>query len=221
VSVACTAAVGWKGISRSVLDEAGVAHDPSSEIVTVPYRRPDGSLLRVRYREGDRAWWGPGEEICLFGLDTLPPPATRSREHSAVLLLEGESDVLCFREHLGLYDDGRACAYYALGLPGVTTWRSEWVEHIDGFGLRYLALDGDEAGRRATRGILPDLHGAAVLPIPEGSDVRSVLQTDGPEALLALLDEADWIARLSAALHVADDLDHFEALLQGRAHASP
>ena len=93
--------------------------------------------------------------------------------------------MLSFREHLGLHDDG----------PPAPTTRSVFPVSRLALGMgrahprlraRYLALDGDEAGRRATKRILPDLRGAAVVPIPEGSDVRSVLQTDGPEALVAL-----------------------------------
>ncbi len=45
--------------------------------------------------------------------------------------------------------------------------------------------------------------------------MRSILQRDGRHGLLRYLEAADADAHLAAALRLATDLTHFEALLMG------
>jgi hypothetical protein len=76
--------------------------------------------------------------------------------------------------------------------------------------------DRDDHGENIYRAAAEDaVAWAGVLPIPEGRDVRDLLQTTGVGALLALLDEADQVTRTRAAFDVARDLDHFIALVRG------
>ncbi len=86
---------------------------PNQQALSIPYKRPDGSLLRVRYRvapDGSaKLIWdkGQGHSVSLYGLDRL------KESRDPLFLVEGESDchTLWFR--------GRA----ALGAPGASTFR--------------------------------------------------------------------------------------------------
>ncbi len=79
-----------------------------------------------------------------------------------------------------------------------------------------MAGDGDRAGRAMNARIKRDVPWARPVWLPEGEDVRSLLQTSGPRALDGLLDAADADAFLSAAFVLAHDLETMETLLLGR-----
>ena len=56
--------------------------------------------------------------------------------------------------------------------------------------------------------------GAIIGDAPTGLDARSVIQTDGRDAFLELLDRADALAMLTAALLHADSRDEAMRLLE-------
>ena len=70
-------------------------------------------------------------------------------------------------------------------------------------------------GRRFNAQVLRDVPWARPLDLPEGDDVRSLLQRHGSDALLDLLLAADGVARLDAAFMAAETLDECHALLAG------
>lgn len=220
---------GWKRLSVDVLDEAGVELDRG--LVTVPYRdRAGRELYRKCFRRDGRAFYRPaGTELVPFGLETLPAPGDCHPRYCALLVCEGESDALCVRDVLRLHDDDRAVEYLSLALPGVgvpaveylalalpgaSVWRNSWRSFVEPFPLVYVLGDGDEPGRRMNRRVVAAVPWARPVWLPDGADVRSLLQAD-PDSLEPLLAHADENARLSAALALSPDLDTFRRLLAG------
>lgn len=202
---------GWKGLSLGALAEAGVELDRGT--VRVPYRDRDGRELYCKRFGRERSWYQPaGVEIAPFGLETLLPQRSRYPRYCALLLCEGESDALAVRDVLRYRDDGRAVEYFALALPGAGVWRDSWRSFLEPFPLVYVCGDGDEPGRRMNRRVRSAVPWARPVWLPDGADVRDLLQHD-PEALDPLLAEADDDARLWAALALSPNLDTFERRL--------
>ena len=204
----------WKGIAANVLERAGV-REQDGLAARVPYRLPGGAEHAAKIFGSGRRWWErPGVDLILFGLETLP----RNPEfaaHCGILLCEGESDALASREAFAVSEQPDVVAWYAIALPGSGTWRRSWRSHLLPFPLVYLLGDGDRAGRAMNARIKRDVPWARPVWLPEGEDVRSILQGYGPRALDGLLDAADADARLAAAFVLAHDLTTFEALLRG------
>lgn len=204
----------WKGVLWLVLDDAGVSCD--GDRVYVPYRRPDGSTHNRRvFAAGGRCWWeNSGLELIPFGLETLPP-AAEARDR-ALLVAEGESDVLALREAFaGVTADNPIRGYHVLGLPGAGTWRPEWRRWLEPFPLVYLLGDGDAAGRELNARVKRDVPWARPVWLPEGTDARGILQEHGPQALELFLERADSDAQLWAAFTLGVDLSAAAALLRG------
>jgi hypothetical protein len=206
----------WKGISFLVLDKADVVVGRDDR-VRVPYRLPDGTVFRERFfaRDG-RVWWGPGDRLIPFGLETLPPPDKAAR--SALIICEGESDTLAVREAFAATPPGNPIeAFYAIGLPGARAWRPQWASLVDAFNVIYLLGDGDNAGRQMVDAVHRNLPWSRPVWLPEGTDARSILQTHGPRALDPYLDRADEVAKLCVAFMTATTYEEFVQLMSGRA----
>ena len=198
----------WKGISPDVLLAAGVRRD--GDLVKVPYRWPDGSLHRERFfARGGRTWWGPGEGLLPFGLETLP----RGCAVDALVIAEGESDALALREAFSLTWDGREIS--VIGLPGAASWASSWIQYAAPFDPIYVMPDGDLAGRRMADQVLQDIHWARVVWLPSGEDARSLLQARGSGRLFGLIDEAEYFSRALAVFLRSERIEEAEALLRG------
>jgi hypothetical protein len=183
---------GWKAISQPVLDEAGVTVE--GDVARVPCCDSDGSVLRVRFRARKRAWWGPGDGVHLFGLETLPRPGSWLPRSGALILAEGESDCLAAREHLRFHTDETAISYWVLGVPGARAFQSEWRIACEPFDVIYAVGDGDAAGRAFAFSTCEHVPWVRPVVCPEGRDLRDLLQHDGLDALLGLLREADALA---------------------------
>ena len=203
---------GWKEIAPDVLAAAGVELDRVS--VRVPYRDRDGrELYCKRFGREHRSWYEPaGISLVPFGLETLPPTWSRYPRFVALLLCEGESDALAARDVLRYRDDARAVEYIALALPGASSWRDEWRAFLEPFPLLYVLGDGDDAGRRMNRRVRSAVPWARPVWLPDGSDVRALLQAD-PDALTPYLELADRDALLWAALTLSPDLETFRRYL--------
>ncbi len=204
---------GWKGIAAGVLAEAGV-ETTGSGLVRVPFRDRDRKIVVHKVFGRGRSWYDPaGVDLIPFGIETLPVSAWIA-ERSVLLVCEGESDALCAREHFERGDD-ELTGWFALALPGAGVWRRSWRRYLEPFPRVYLLGDGDEPGQRMNRRVKADVPWARPVRLPDGDDVRGVLQRDGRAGLLPYLEAADADARLAAALRLANSLDDFEALLAG------
>lgn len=118
-------------------------------------RNPQAKLKSDRFTD-------PGGPPILYNVEAL---AFARDNDKPVFLCEGISDTLT------LDQSGRQ----AVGLIGTQGFRRDWTRHFDGLDV-YLALDGDEAGRKAADRIagvfLSEGYPAPkVVPIPDGQDV--------------------------------------------------
>ena len=143
----------WKKLDEKLLRDAGLRNAPSG--VVIPYYSVSGELHSHRYRLNTdtepRFRWASGSRICLYGLDRLES----IKRVGWVLLVEGESD--CWT----------AWSYSlpALGVPGKTTWQSEWAADLVGVTV-YLWQEPD-AEDFAFR-VAPDIADLYNIEAPKG-----------------------------------------------------
>jgi Toprim-like len=196
---------GWKGISREVLDEAGVEVLDDGRGTVVPFRLPDGSVLYSKHIAiTDESWYAPPPKevgsLIPFGLDSIPWAGLRLDD--LLVLAEGESDALAARQHLAELDGHRV---FVLGCPGAKVWRPEWRRFVQRFATVYVVFDGDHAGKDGAWRVKNECRWVRIVRLPEGRDLRELLQAEGPEALLPFLDEADHELALDALLRALSD----------------
>ena len=140
-----------------------------------------------------------------FGLDRLEHPDFRG--YRSLAIVEGESDALALWAAHG--HEGRD----VIGGPGASTWRSAWTEHANGDVATYAFGDGDGAGRALNAAARRDLPDAIAVELPDGEDVRSIVQRDGADALLDLIGEAERAAEIGSAILSATSLADLYAKL--------
>jgi hypothetical protein len=104
--------------------------------VRIPYRDPHGEEISVQFRlaldGGDRFRWKKGSKPVLYGLWLLPV----AKQNDSITLVEGASDVQTLAYH----------GIPALGLPGASTWKSDWDSHLEDFPTIYVVLEPDQGG---------------------------------------------------------------------------
>lgn len=71
----------------------------------------------------------------------------------------------------------------AVGIAGVTNWKSHYDQLFYGFDTVYILADGDEAGKHFSNTLAEKLDNAKVVVLPPGEDVNSVISSQG----------ADWL----------------------------
>lgn len=200
-------ASGWKGLPAYVLAEAGVTRDPDG-LVRIPYLLADGGLWAERVVAPDgRRWWRPGDgrPVIPFGLDRQERPEFRG--YRCLGLVEGESDALALWAALG--HEGLD----VLGVPGASCWKSEWAAHADGYLASYVLGDGDNAGRVLNAAVRRDLPEVIAVELPDGEDVRAIIQRDSADVLLDLIGTAERKARMQDAILRAPTLADLYARL--------
>jgi hypothetical protein len=196
-------AVDWKGIAAVTLLDAGVTRS-SSGVVRVPYRDSVGAESNAKLFALDgRSWWERrGLGVTPFGLELVAP--TDQRAERQLWIAEGESDALCLREH---YAEWRGLPVDVIGLPGAGTWRSEWRCHLDRYAAAVCFPDGDQAGERMADAITSCTPWAIRVRLPEGRDVRDVLQHDGgADVFDRHIMDAEAIAILVAGMRLSPTL---------------
>jgi hypothetical protein len=155
--------------------------------VKIPYADVDGNVAAIRYRvglgkDGQRFRWRRGDHPLLYGLGRL----AEIREEGWAFLVEGESDCWTLWHH-GLP---------ALGIPGKSVWRAEWVKYLTGLSV-YMWQEPDAQ----------DL----VLRIAESfTDFRVIVAPHGikdpSEAHIQGIDLVKWLADLKSSAINARDL---------------
>jgi DNA primase len=180
--------VSWKGLKVETLLDARIFFADDDGFIHIPYRLADGSTFRTRLvgLDGQRLWFDDGEGQLLYGLERLP----FFEKEMPILVTEGETDALCAREH----------GYQALGAPGAKSFRREgsfrweWRETFEPFDLVYAIGDVDEAGVEFVWDVHRVVPWARPVVLPEGRDLRDLLQAGDERQLRDLLDEADRLA---------------------------
>lgn len=173
----------WKGLRPSTISSAGI-REQGNGVTAIPYRRTDGRVFRWRYkRKTGGEWWGSGTSQCLFGLETLPNAHVSGA--SVVCLCEGESDTLALRETIG-----EACPrVFALGCPGASSYREDWEVYLEPFDHVIVLGDGDDAGHEFTRRVQWLFPRAGTANMPDGDDVRSMIQGVSADSVLEMIRE--------------------------------
>lgn len=147
--------------------------DDRSGGVKIPYHDADGALASIRTRlalTGDRFRWRRGDHPLLYGLWRLKEIRALGR----VILVEGETDCWTLWAH----------GIPALGIPGKSTWRSEWSEHLDGLTVfLWQEPDAPELVDRVAR----DVTDLRVIVAPDGTKDVSDAHVRGDD-VVALVD---------------------------------
>jgi len=158
----------------------GCANMPGPK-VRIPYPDPDGTVVAVRFRtalEGARFHWRKGDHVLPYGLERL----SQAREAGWVLLVEGETD--CWTAWmLGLP---------ALGIPGKSTWRSEWAKYLAG--IEVVCVWQEPSAEDLVDRIARDLPDVLVIPAPASAKDISEAHVRGVD-VVALLDDLKGVAR--------------------------
>lgn len=104
--------------------------------ISIPYMDETGQFVRNRIRYGHnhpmRFSWGKGGPICLYGLWKIE----KIKATKTVVLVEGESDTQT------LWTLG----FSAMGVPGASTFKKEWVQYFNEVDSIYLHQEPDQGG---------------------------------------------------------------------------
>lgn len=140
--------------------------------IEIPYFNEAGKVICTRRRyAGKKLVWNRGDRVNLYGLQFIK----RIRKTGYVVLVEGESD----SETLWLH------SISALGVPGASTFRAEWVKYIDGLKV-YVYVEPELSGKTMLRhtcsGLLQGkFKGEAYKISIDGFKDPSALHVDSPE----------------------------------------
>ena len=129
---------------------------------TFPIFTIDGKLTDIRRRmlkTKPKSW--PKSKVGLFGIENL--------RHRRIFICEGETDTMTLEAH----------RYHAVGLPGVGTFKGEWVSLFKGKEV-FICFDLDTAGREGAMSVGKTLlliaKSVRILRLPsnlgKGGDVR-------------------------------------------------
>lgn len=139
-----------RGLSREIIDRFNLGYDVENNCVTIPYNHDcKGYVDRVLY-DGSSKYYKHGNE--LFNINALYEYQTVDdlfRNNGYVFVVEGQIDAVSFME-IGLD---------AVGLGGtneIMRLVNQLKEHLSNKVL-ILALDNDQAGRRATGKFIEEL----------------------------------------------------------------
>lgn len=169
----------WKGFTLTQLEQFGVRHE--REGIVLPYFARTGERYREKLftADGSTRYLGRSKPQIPYGLEQLG----EDLPHEAIVLTEGESDALALRLAFP--------SAIVLGLPGASSWRTEWRTYIEDFGRIYLSFDADRAGRELLDTVKQDITEYRPILLPDGADTRDVIQRLGKRAYKVLVDVAD------------------------------
>jgi hypothetical protein len=156
--------------------------------IKIPYHDEGGTEVTYRLRwnlggnKGRRFTWKAGSKTLPYGLERLHGCAVAAGVTNHIFLVEGESDA----QTLWMYD------LPALGIPGATNWKSEWVEYLEKFTV-YIWQEPDEGGQTFVNKITKDIPGAYIITPPADlKDISDCHQSgmDIPELMADLVKKA-------------------------------
>ncbi len=169
-------------LTRANVKNIELEHGP---VVGFEYRDRQGRITGTKCRRalsGKRGFfWLKGSKPSLYGLWRLPGAVDR------LIICEGETDALTLWHH----------GYEALGLPGASMWRDEWINNIPPGCAVYVIVEPDQGGETVETWL-----------------------AKSPLATRAKLVRMPKEFKDPSALHIADSArfkERFEALLAGPA----
>lgn len=113
----------------------------------------------------------PGDRPRLYN------PASLLLDTETIAITEGEFDAIA----------AHVAGQPAVGVPGATQWQPHFREPFLGYKTVYVLADGDSAGFKFGETVAKTLPNSKIIQMPEGHDVNSVYQTEGPTSLLERL----------------------------------
>ena len=173
-----------KKLPASFLESLGVGEIPNYNghpAVRFPYLSAEAEEVCTRFRvslDGNpRIKTRRGDKHALYGLWKLG----EARERGYLIVVEGESDAQTLWFH----------GFPAVGVPGASTWRSEWSGHLDGIERIYLIAEPDQGGaalweRMAASPIKERLYRVSLGDFKDASE----LHLDDPERALERITQA-------------------------------
>lgn len=179
------------GIDPELARELGVGE--VAHALTYRYEDRLGEYRRRRPLDGDRTLQPQGRELSLWW------PAGRPAVGADVLICEGEPDALAALTALASLNGAAPVDVPTVtAVPGTAMPEDRVVTELReaGVPVAYVAMDGDEAGRKAAARFVARLRDAAIEPIvvelPDGQDLADVLVRagDAGQALAGLLADS-------------------------------
>ena len=150
-----------KGYTTEQIKESGLANhygnDYFKDEIIFPYQQ-FGRAIQIRGKKINGITRGlPGVQTMPYGLDSILGEVT-------VVCTEGEIDCLTMQQ-LG---------YNAIGLPGVHTFKDEWLEFLEDAKRIYIVFDADSAGKSGAEKLASKVgQRARIVELPKkGLDVN-------------------------------------------------
>jgi len=169
--------------------------------VLIPYMTETGETTATRIRgasgSGDKFRWSTGAKLIPYGLWMLPE--YRNGDVKKLVIVEGESDTHTLWQH----------EIPALGIPGATTFKKEWVPYLERFDL-YLYEDPDEAGKNFVEKICTNLLSSDW----QGQVYRVQLQGYKDPSELHCQDPDKFLGTWEKAIENAQELDLTESAVK-------
>lgn len=152
----------------------GIARRPC---VDIPYLSERGEVVSVQKRlslaREPRFIWRRGDKAIAYGLWLLK----HAKDKRYVILVEGASD--CW----AAWSNDIPC----LGLPGASTWRSDYAKLLEGLSV-YAWCEPGEAGQGFVRSIGKDIPHAKVIDAPSDAKDLADLFVIAPDQFHARID---------------------------------
>lgn len=153
-------------------------HETARGMLSVPYLTRAG-VMTVRFRrlgegEGPKYRSVPGDAPRIFNANALLVPS----DHIAIC--EGEFDAMT----------ATLAGIPAVGIAGVSAWKSYFARCFKGYRAVYILADQDDKGQgmEFAEKVAEQIKNARISPMPAGHDVNSFVLANGPEALLDQLE---------------------------------
>ena len=172
-----------KGLPVEKLRQWGLSTQDGT--VRIPYFGIDGRESAVRYRRSlagpkrERFRWRKGSKPTLYGLERLAD----ARAHGSIVVVEGESDCHTLWHH----------EYPAVGVPGASTFKSEWLTHLDDIPTIYIVMEPDAGGEALLKRIAKQpsefTDRVRLVRLPHHKD-PSDLHVDDPDSFKSRFGEA-------------------------------
>lgn len=123
-----------KKLPQEYLQQLGLS--TAKNCVQIVYKDEDGNTVCIRQRyhpaSPKRFSWKRGSKIIPYGLWKLG----EAKEKGFLILVEGESDAQTLWFH----------QIPALGIPGATTWKDEWIQFVRDIPILYIFVEPDQGG---------------------------------------------------------------------------
>lgn len=153
-------------------------HETARGMLSVPYLTRSG-VTTIRFRrlgdgDGPKYRSVPGDPPRIYNAHALLVPS----DHIAIC--EGEFDAIAATD----------AGIPAIGIAGVSAWKSYFSRCFKGYRAVYILADQDDKGQgmEFAEKVAEQIKNARISPMPAGHDVNSFVLANGRQALLDQLE---------------------------------